>query len=61
MDNYEKYHYFEQTPTEVADKGRKSTILKPDMPKITVQEAIAKIKTDHLSNNMKQMADNMIN
>ena len=60
MDNYEKYHYFEQTPTEVADKGRKSTILKPDMPKITVQEAIAKIKTDHLSNNMKQMADNIL-
>ena len=55
--DYQTHHYFEQPATEVADKGRKSTELKPDSPKISIQEAIAKVKTDHLGKDMKKMAD----
>jgi hypothetical protein len=58
--DYDSKHYFEQPASEVADKGRKSTELKPDSPKISVEEAIAKVKTDHLSKEMKQIADKIL-
>ena len=58
--HYKEHHYFEHPATEVADNGRKSTELKPDSPKITIQEAIAKVKTDSLSKDMKKMADRIL-